>query len=156
MNNQIRSANVGDIEAINKLLYQVHHIHYSIRPDLFLEGKKKYGDSELLEIIKNKNKPIFVYEEENTIIGYIFCVIEDISNESHTKIKSMYIDDLCVDQYKRGKHIGKLLYEYAKKYAKKVFCHNIYLNVWEGNTSAKAFYESLGMKVQKTTFEEVL
>ena len=156
MNTIIRQANTKDIEAINNLLYQVHDIHHTIRPDLFIKGKKKYSDLELLSIIKDDNKPIFVYVDEGIIIGYIFCIVEDEVSESHTKIRSMYIDDLCVESASRGHHIGKCLYEYAKEYAKSINCFNIYLNVWEGNESAKKFYEALGMKVQKTTFEEIL
>ena len=156
MNTIIRKANTKDIEAIDKLLYQVHNLHSTIRPDLFIKGKKKYSDLELLSIINDDTRPIFVYVEEDTIIGYIFCIVKDETSESHTKIRSMYIDDLCVDKVHRGHHIGKLLYEYAKEYAKSINCFNIYLNVWEGNESAKKFYEALGMKVQKTTFEEIL
>lgn len=156
MNTIIRKAITKDIEAIDKLLYQVHDLHSTIRPDLFIKGKKKYSDLELLSIINDDTRPIFVYEVKNTIFGYIFCVVEDEISDSHTKIRSMYIDDLCVDSASRGKHIGKLLYEYAKEYAKSINCFNIYLNVWEGNESAKKFYEALGMKVQKTTFEEIL
>ncbi|MBO7080331.1 MAG: GNAT family N-acetyltransferase [Bacilli bacterium] len=152
----IRKAITKDIEAIDKLLYQVHDLHSTIRPDLFIKGKKKYSDLELLSIINDDTRPIFVYEVKNTIFGYIFCVVEDEISDSHTKIRSMYIDDLCVDSASRGHHIGKLLYEYAKEYAKSINCFNIYLNVWEGNESAKKFYEALGMKVQKTTFEEIL
>ena len=156
MSNVIRKANAKDIEAIDSLLYQVHDIHHTIRPDLFIKGKKKYSDLELLSIINDDTRPIFVYVEEDTIIGYIFCIVKDETSESHTKIRSMYIDDLCVDKVHRGHHIGKCLYEYAKEYAKSINCFNIYLNVWEGNESAKKFYEALGMKVQKTTFEEIL
>lgn len=156
MNTIIRKAITKDIEAIDKLLYQVHDLHSTIRPDLFIKGKKKYSDLELLSIINDDTRPIFVYEVKNTIFGYIFCVVEDEISDSHTKIRSMYIDDLCVDSASRGHHIGKLLYEYAKEYAKSINCFNIYLNVWEGNESAKKFYEALGMKVQKTTFEEIL
>ena len=156
MNNTIRCANAADIDVISKLLYQVHEIHSTIRPDLFVKGKKKYTNSELLSIINDNKRPIFVYEENDIILGYIFCIIEDETSDSHTKIRSMYIDDLCVESASRGHHIGKCLYEYAKEYAKSINCFNIYLNVWEGNEGAKKFYENLGMKVQKTTFEEIL
>ena len=35
-------------------------------------------------------------------------------------------------------------------------CHNITLNVWEGNDPALSFYRKMGMQVQKTTMEVVL
>ena len=40
----IRKAKLEDIDAINELLYQVHELHVKIRPDLFVDGVKKYTD----------------------------------------------------------------------------------------------------------------
>ena len=44
-------------------------------------------------------------------------------------IKTLYIDDLCVDENVRGKSIGKQLFEHVKSYAKEIECYNITLNV---------------------------
>jgi ribosomal protein S18 acetylase RimI-like enzyme len=52
--------------------------------------------------------------------------------------------------------VGKALYEYVCDYARGLGCYNITLNVWEGNTPARRFYESMGMKVQKTGMETIL
>ncbi len=104
----IRLANEKDIEQINNLLFQVHKVHSDARPDLFKAGSKKYTDEELKEIIKDKEKPIFVYEIDEKIEGYAFCILINHNNEnSLCDYKSMYIDDLCVDKNCRGKGIGK-------------------------------------------------
>lgn len=50
----IRFAVKNDIEQIDNLLYQVHKIHADARPDLFIQGEKKYTDEELLDIINNR------------------------------------------------------------------------------------------------------
>ena len=60
---------------------------------------------------------------------------------------SLFIDDLCVDTTIRGKHIGQKLFEHAKKEAMRLGCYEVTLNVWEGNDSAKAFYEKMGGKL---------
>ena len=73
-----------------------------------------------------------------------------------TDIKTLYIDDLCVNENYRGKHIGKSIYEYVSDYAKKNGFYNITLNVWVGNDNAIKFYESLGMKPQKIGMEKIL
>ena len=69
---------------------------------------------------------------------------------------NLYIDDICVDENARGKHIGKSLYDYVRDYALAIGCNNITLNVWEGNDSAKHFYNKCGLKPQKTTLEKIL
>ena len=153
----IRLANEKDIEQINNLLYQVHKVHSDARPDLFKAGGKKYTDEELKEIIKDEEKPIFVYEADGKIEGYAFCILIDNTNEnSLCDYKSLYIDDLCVDENCRGRGIGKILYDYVLEYAKKIGCYNLTLNVWEGNDSAMQFYKNIGLKIQKIGMEKIL
>ena len=69
---------------------------------------------------------------------------------------TLYIDDICVDEAVRGKHIGKALYEFVRDYAKSIGCYNITLNVWEGNDSGYSFYKNMGMRIQKTGMETIL
>ena len=153
----IRLANEKDIEQINNLLFQVHKVHSDARPDLFKAGSKKYTDEELKEIIKDKEKPIFVYEIDEKIEGYAFCILINHNNEnSLCDYNSMYIDDLCVDKNCRGKGIGKKLFDYVLEYAKKLGCYNLTLNVWEGNDSAMQFYKNIGLKIQKIGMEKIL
>lgn len=153
----IRKANKEDINALNELLYQVHKVHSDVRPDLFKAGEKKYNDEELFIILNDDTKPIFVYEENNIILGYAFCVIIDHKNDhSLVNYKSLYIDDLCVNISTRGKGIGKQLYEYVLDFAKSIGCYNVTLNVWACNDSALKFYGKIGMHVQKIGMEKIL
>ena len=154
---EIRKAQEEDMEALNKLLYQVHKVHSDIRPDLFVPGAKKYDDKQLKQILKDETKPIFVATENGMISGYAFCIFSDNSKDpSHTDIKTLYIDDLCVDETCRGKGIGKQLYHYVIEFAKKSGCYNVTLNVWADNKNAVAFYEEIGMKIQKIGMEKIL
>lgn len=152
----IRKAKIEDIDAINELLYQVHELHVKIRPDLFVDGVKKYTDKEIVSIMKNPKKPIFVYTENDVVKGYCFCIIEEEKNASKVQHKSLYIDDLCVDKNVLHQSIGTHLYEYVKMYAKMMNCDYITLNVWEGNDNAYNFYKHLGLKEQKRILEEKL
>ncbi|ORX57926.1 hypothetical protein BCR36DRAFT_580483 [Piromyces finnis] len=153
----IRRATLDDIPAINNLLAQVLHVHHIARPDLFKATGNKFSDEELTTLIKNDAKPIFVYVNENqNVIGHLFCEIKDIKASNLEPIKNFFIEDLCVDEKARGQKIGKQLYEFAIKYAKKLGCHNLTLDAWYDNANAYHFYEHLGMKPQKTRFEQLL
>lgn len=152
----IRKATENDIDGIMNLLLQVHRVHSTIRPDLFKQGETKYTEKELLKVLKDKNRPVFVYDD-NGIKGYAFCILEDFTKvHSLNAYKSLYIDDLCTDEKERGKGIAHKLYEFVKDYAKEQDCYNLTLNVWEGNDNAKRFYKSLGMTTQKTVMETIL
>ena len=47
---EIRKARLEDIERIGYLLHQVNDVHADGRSDLFIHGKRKYNDDELVEI----------------------------------------------------------------------------------------------------------
>lgn len=152
----IRKAEKKDIPGLINLLYQVDAVHNGIRPDLFKGNTAKYNEQELEEILKDDSKPIFVYDD-GKILGHAFCQINEVKNHRLLQdAKTLYIDDICVDELSRGRHIGKALYEYVRDYAKSIGCHNITLNVWEGNDSAYNFYKSMGMYIQKTGMETIL
>lgn len=153
----IRRAAESDIPVIDKLLYQVHKIHSDIRPDLFNKGTKKYTDEELKSIIADDLTPVFVAEIEGRVLGYAFCIHQQHINDNNlTDIRTLYIDDLCVDEASRGMHVGRALYDHVVSYARENGYYNVTLNVWAGNDSAMRFYESVGLKVQKVGMEKIL
>lgn len=152
----IRKANKNDIGRIIELLHQVDMVHHEIRPDLFKPYTTKYNEQELEALLDNDSNPIFVYDD-GEVLGHAFCQITDVKNHKLLQdAKTLYIDDICVDEKARGKHVGKALYEFVRDYAKSIGCYNITLNVWEGNDPALSFYKNMGMKVQKTGMEEII
>ena len=152
----IRKAEKKDIPGLINLLYQVDAVHNGIRTDLFKGNTAKYNEQEHEEILKEDSKPIFVYDD-GKILGHAFCQMNEVKNHRLLQdAKTLYIDDICVDELSRGRHIGKALYEYVRDYAKSIGCHNITLNVWEGNDSAYNFYKRMGMHIQKTGMETIL
>jgi ribosomal protein S18 acetylase RimI-like enzyme len=173
----IRKATKEDIQCILALLHQVNMVHHVLRPDLFKPFTTKYNEQELEAMLADDSKPIFVFDDDTqpsatlssegkrtssgdsqrTVLGYAFCQITEVKNNQLLEdIKTLYIDDICVDENARGKHVGKALYEYVHNYAKSIGCNNITLNVWEGNEPALHFYRNMGMQVQKTTMEVIL
>ena len=154
----IRKAEEKDITRIIELLGQVLQIHADIRPDIFIPNTTKYTVEELTELLKNKEKPIYVaVNEADVCVGYAFCQLQKqpFSNNM-VQFKSLFIDDLCVDQQARGQHIGESLFEYVKEEARKMNCYEVTLNVWAGNTSAEKFYEKMGMRTKERQMEYIL
>lgn len=154
----IRRAAEKDIPRIIDLLEQVLQIHAEIRPDIFIPNTTKYTNAELEEMLKDETKPIYVAVNEDDIcMGYAFCQLQEqpFSNNM-VPFKSLFIDDLCVDQSTRGQHVGESLFEYVKQEAKRLGCYEVTLNVWAGNTSAEKFYEKMSMKTKERTMEFIL
>ena len=152
----IRRATKNDIGHIIELLHQVDMVHHVIRPDLFKPNTTKYNEQELEALLNDDSKPIFVFDD-GQVQGHAFCQVTEVKGDKLLENnKTLYIDDICVDEKARGKHVGKALYEFVYDYAKSIGCYNITLNVWEGNDAALSFYRNMGMKVQKTGMETIL
>lgn len=155
----IRRAQEKDMDGINRLLIQVLNVHHKGRPDLFQGGhKKKYTDEQLKKIIHDDTTPVLTaVDEQDQVLGYAFCIFKQYLNDNIlTDIKTLYIDDLCVDEKLHGQKIGKQLYEEVLKLAREAGCYNVTLNVWSCNEGAMRFYEKCGLKPQKTGMETIL
>lgn len=154
----IRKAQEKDISRIIELLGQILQIHAEIRPDIFIPDTTKYTEQELAALLKDEKKPIYVaVNEEDVCMGYAFCQMkEQPFSNNMVQFQSLFIDDLCVDRFARGQHIGESLFDYVKQEAKRMGCYEVTLNVWAGNTSAEKFYEKMGMKTKERQLEYIL
>ena len=156
--NYVRRAKKEDISEILELLIQVDMVHHNGRPDIFKGPATKYNAEELETIIADDSTPVFVcVNEDGKILGHAFCVHKQFKNDSVlTDIRTLYIDDICVDENIRGQKVGETLYNYVVEYAKAEGFYNITLNVWSCNPGAVKFYETMGLKPQKIGMEYIL
>lgn len=154
----VRRAGEKDIPRILELLLQVDMVHHTGRPDIFKGPATKYSAEELKAIVKDDKTPVFLCVDNNdSVLGHAFCIHKQVIGDSVlTDIKTLYIDDICVDEVCRGKSVGKTLYNYAINYAKEQGFYNVTLNVWTCNNGALKFYEAMGLKPQKIGMEKVL
>ncbi len=156
--NTIRRAEEKDIPDILELLIQVDMVHHEERPDIFKGPATKYNTEELKSIVKNDETPVFVcVDDKGQVIGHAFCIHKQVlGNHVLTDIRTLYIDDICVDENHRGQHAGKDLYDHVIDYARSSGFYNVTLNVWSCNPSAMKFYEKMGLKPQKVGMEVIL
>lgn len=151
----IRRATEKDIPRVLELLSQVLEVHATIRPDVFISGTTKYSKEDLSEMFTDDTRPVYVaVDDEDAVTGYAFC---ELRNPPFTSTmiatKSIFIDDLCVDEKARGQHIGRALFDHVRVEAVRLGCKEILLNVWEGNDNAYRFYKSMGMSPRETQME---
>ena len=157
---EVESINLGKYfyADVEKLLNEVLEIHAGIRPDIFIAGTMKYTPEELKKMFADEKYLIYVaVDDRDEVLGYAFCCKES-RPFSHNMVQftSLFIDDLCVDARARGMHVGQRLFEHVKQEARKLGCYEVTLNVWQGNDSAIAFYQKMGLKVQEMRMEYIL
>ena len=155
---KIRRAQTGDIPRLGELLVQVCRVHSQGRPDLFRADGRKYSDQQLRALLEDPDRPVLVaVDEADRVLGYAFCVYQRRRGEGALQdMTTLYLDDLCVDEACRGRHVGRALYEAVLELAKNAGCYNVTLNVWSCNDSARRFYERCGLHVQKIGMETIL
>ena len=145
------------IPGMLRLLGQVGQVHHEIRPDIFRAGALKYDETALEALLQDENKPIFIGEEGDRVLGYCFCVLKDYRGSGvQTDRVELYIDDLCVEEDCRGQGVATRLYAYVKEFAKELGCSFITLNVWCGNDNAQKFYEKMGLTPRSIMMEQPL
>lgn len=155
---RVRRAEERDIPRIAGLLLQVAAVHAEGRPDLFKKGSRKYSDEQLSRILADEKTPVFVaVDDADAVLGYAFCMDATHPDDSlFTPVRTLYVDDICVDEKARGKGVGRGIYAFVRAWAKAEGYHNITLNVWSCNPTATRFYLSLGLTPYKVGMEDIL
>ena len=150
-----RPARPDDAGEILSLLADIGALHHNGRPDIFKPDIRKYSAEDLTVILQNPDSPILVAADENDkTVGYIFAQLRRIKDHPLFVDRcELDIDDFCVRDGLRGQHVGTRLFDYCKQYAAQNGVDIIYLNVWEFNQSAAAFYERLGMTTRSRYME---
>ena len=150
----VRFATEKDIPQMIDLLQQVGQVHHEIRPDLFRAGAQKYDEAALKRLLSDRNHPILAGVEDDKMIGYAFCILQETKDDPVLcDRKSLYIDDLCVDEHVRGGGVAQAIFHGVLDYARSIGCDAVTLNVWRGNDRAQHFYEKCGFQPQKIGME---
>lgn len=154
----IRRAADKDIPRLIDLLHEVLELHARIRPDIFIPGTTKYTEEELAAILADELTPVYAaVDSSDRLIGYAFCILkEQPFSNNMVPFKSLFIDDLCVDEACRGAHVGEALFEHVKQEARRLGCYEVTLNVWTGNDGAERFYEKMGMQTKERQMELII
>ncbi len=132
MNIVIRKAKKEDIPDIILLIKEL--ALYEKAPEQVSITKEE------LEIDGFGNNPLFwiiLAEQEKKIVGMSFYYIR----YSTWKGKCLYLEDIIVKEEKRGKGIGKLLFDATIEEAKKIDAALITWQVLEWNNPAINFYK---------------
>lgn len=99
--------------------------------------------------IQDKTKLLFLAEDNNKIIGYIYGYFD---KDATTNNKVAYLDALFIDNEYRHQGIANKLINEFKKWARENNCTSMEVNVCSNNIKAKNLY----LKNNFQTFKETL
>lgn len=136
------------------LLEYVCGVHAAGRPDLFAEGGAKYGEEDVKRLISSPDVRVISADEDGRVVGYVIAKLRDADPGPHMRrIRTLYVDDVCVSPDRARKGVGTALMNEAKRLAEELGCARMELNVWAFNEPAIRLYEKLGFTVSSMRME---
>lgn len=153
----IGSAKKEQAEQIARLLGYICEFHAKGRPDIFVPGSAKYDAESVCRLIDDPGVTVLTAAEGGTVLGYLIAKVTFTGTDPHIKrMKTFYVDDLCVSPEHTRTGVGTALFNEARRRAKELGCERIDLNVWAFNEDAIRFYEKMGLSVYRMHMEELL
>lgn len=143
----IKELTTNDFEIVESIIAKLHKLHVENRPDFYIENEHPINKKEYKAMINNQDKINIAYLVDYKIAGVCLATIKDRIE------KSIYIDDIFVLEEFRHQEIATKLYKQVESIAKDICAKRIDLTVWQFNTTALKFYESLGMETQRKILE---
>ncbi|MEB6550944.1 GNAT family N-acetyltransferase [Heyndrickxia sporothermodurans] len=154
MKYQIREANLSDYQKIQPIHKEVHDLHVNGRPDKYKPSNNTLDFDYFKSLVYDNNSIVYIIESDGKIIAFTFLRKYEAA-ERDTIVKNTYVfmEDFGVAGSFRGEGFGKLLFNKAIEFAKKIGAVSLELGVWEFNRQAIKFYEAMGMKTQARKME---
>ena len=133
-----RFANVEDCSILDTMLTKL--IMDERKYDKSID--KNFKVQNFYQNVLGKNNIIYLCEEENKIVGYVYVIIN---------AEDAVIDALYVDECYRNKKVATTLVTEIIKVINEKNIHKILINVMSDNIVAKNFYLSLGFNPFRET-----
>ncbi|HXK49784.1 MAG TPA: GNAT family N-acetyltransferase [Clostridiales bacterium] len=151
---KIRKAEFSDHSQIRDLVKEVHELHFSNRPDVYEDIEDPFTEERFKSLLEDIKTDAFVAVDNENIAAYAFVrFIAPVKIDLLKQYLICYIDDFCVKKSYQRKGVGIKLFAHIKKRAVEKGASTLDLTVWEFNTNAIKFYESLGMTTKNRRME---
>ena len=143
---KIRKAIATDSLLLSSLCVDVQRLHAENHPEIFkLPQSDEFATSFFDEILADSTTQIYIAEEEQRAIGYIFCKLFERPDGPFTYAnRFLQIEHISVRPESQRKGVGMALMKQAVKLARELGMKKIQLNSWDFNTQAHTFFERYG------------
>jgi GNAT superfamily N-acetyltransferase len=146
MSIRVRRAGRGDYEALQRLFEIVDARHRAALPHVFRDAEGPARSREYMdELVAGPESVITVAEQGGRLVGLINVQTRE-APDLPILVPRRYavVDALVVEEGARRQGVGRALMEAGEDWARKQGASSLELTVWEFNTTAIAFYESMG------------
>ncbi|MFN2108647.1 MAG: GNAT family N-acetyltransferase [Anaerolineae bacterium] len=146
MNIQIREAGIADFERLSALFVEENRFHAQLVPAYIQVTSPVLTREELQAFLDSRTHQLYVCEDGDTLLGAVIVSLKDTAQDRWNRPRLCgYIEDLIVTATARGHGVGRQLMQATRRWVASQGVQTIELHVWEANTGARRFYESLGL-----------
>ena len=143
---EIRKATDMDGLLLSTLCRDVQTLHAEHHPNFFkMPQSDDFAASFFNGLLADVSVSIFIAEENEQALGYIVCKsMERTENPFTFGMRYLLIDQISVRPQARGRGVGAALMEQAEILAGELGVRKIWLDSWDFNINAHAFFEGVG------------
>lgn len=147
----IRLATESDYTSVERIMKQVHTMHVTWRPDIYMEMDPILPWDMYLDHIEQQQ--VLVAELAGEVVGLMICLERHISGGPMRERKVLYVDSMAVEERYRGQGIGHRLFDYVLGLCREREYDGLELQVNTRNTAARAMYEKYGFTEKSINME---
>lgn len=142
----IRQARPADFPAIDAIWTPVNTMHAEAHPEQLRPLDSAHRHTQFSDLLASGSGCVFVAEQDGEIAGFVGVrTIEAPPAPALVSRTTAYVDIIAVDEQVRSQGVGRLLMTAVVEWARSNGIGELELDVFDWNTHAIAFYETLGM-----------
>lgn len=139
-------ARIADWPAVKRLSIQIHDLHASWRPDIYVHSNEPYPYETFLEDIQNRM--VYVAKLQGEVAGYVVLRILKKSGSGTVEQTLLRLESICVEENLRGHGIGKAMVADVRALVRAFGCNSLILGVHPENDEAVGFYQKCGFLIR--------
>ena len=145
---KIRQAISTDSSLLSSLCVDVQSLHAKHHPDFFkIPQSDNFAVDFFDGVLADPTTSIFIAEEKEEALGYIFCKLIDRPENPFTfAVRYLHIDQISVRPAAQSKGVGTKLIQRAIALALELNLQRLQLDSWGFNTEAHTFFEKMGFE----------
>ncbi len=145
---RVRIANYDDLESLNSMMYELHDYHHRNEPDHIKSADESLELKNITHYLDSPDCLVYVAEMNEEVVGFVtghFCELTSIISQP---VFMGSVDELWVCPSFRQQGIAQALCDKLDKRFAEYGVKRVFVEVWDFNQSAIAFYQKARFKHQ--------
>jgi ribosomal protein S18 acetylase RimI-like enzyme len=153
----IRRATGADFDQVSRVFSEENRFHADLLPEMLQVADPVMTREWFDAVLAGSEQALFVAEGSGEVVGVLLLrVVASPEDPIFRRRRCVYVDEIAVTRSYQGQGIGRRLMERAGQWAVEQGVNEVWLDVWEANEGALAFYERLGYKTVRRRMSRVV